>query len=410
MKKIVTLLIIAALVTLMIPAFTACTPREQILKICNWEDYIDPDALAEFETYYEEITGEKITVQYDALSTNEEMLSKIAMGQADYDVVCPSDYMIEKMRNQNLLLALDKDLGNDESGEPIENYLDLASDFATGRDFDPTSAYSVGYMWGTMGILYNNNLINEGDEIDSWADLWNSDYTNQILMKDSVRDSYLVAAIYSNLATLNAAAADEGTTPEQYQALLSSIVNDTTAAGIQLAQTSLIAQRSILKGYEVDEGKQDMIDGQAVMSLQWAGDAVYSISEAPEGQLSYVIPEEGSNVFFDGWVIPKYAGNFRAAMLFINYMCMPSTAIANMDYIGYTSVISSPEVIDYLNENYSDYEARDLSYFFGSAGTAVHADPNMFPDADLIPKLVVMRDFGASEDDVLAMWNAVKAS
>jgi spermidine/putrescine transport system substrate-binding protein len=197
-------------------------------------------------------------------------------------------------------------------------------------------------------------------------------------------------------------------TPAEYQAELTRIINDTEHAALTLAMNELIAQKPILKGYEVEQGKNDMIDGNATMSLQWAGDAVFSIDANPA--LKYVIPEEGSNLFFDGWVIPKYAGNVKAANLFINYMCKPEIAIQNMDYIGYTSVIASDEVIEYLNENYAEYPEIDLSYFFGEAGKSVHADPNMFPEAETILRLAVMRDFGAAESKVNDMWNNVKSS
>jgi len=406
MKKIVTVLIIAVMAVLMLPALTACTPRENTLRICNWEDYIAPEVLEGFKEYYKSVTGEDIVIEYEALSSNEEMLAQIAINQADYDLVCPSDYMIEKMRTQNLLLKLNKDLGNDTNGNPVENYMNSTSSFTKGRDFDPNNEYAVCYMWGTLGILYNTTLINEGDEITSWSSLWDSDYTGQILMKDSVRDSFCVAAIYANRNSLSTAKASM--TPAEYNAYLTDIINDTDTEGMNLAKNALIAQKPFLKGYEVDTGKTDMMDGTATMSLQWAGDAVYSISENED--LAYVIPEEGSNVFFDGWVIPKYAVNTRAANLFINYICSPESAMANMDWIGYTSAVASSEIIDYLNENYADCPAIDLSYFFGQSGSSVHADPNMYPPTSVIANCAVMRDFGDAETAINEMWNTVKSS
>lgn len=406
MKRLVTLLLVTALLAIMIPSLFACTPRERVLKILNWEDYIGEDVIEDFKQYYYEMTGEKIKVLYDATETNENMLSVIAVGQSDYDVICPSDYMIEKMVKENLLLEINQNLGNDINGNPITNYMELASDFTTGRDFDPTGKYSVGYMWGTMGILYNTKHITNPDDVKSWSALWNSAYTGKILMKDSVRDSFLVASIYAHKAELDAARATM--TPEEYAAEVTRVINDTTTQGITITKNALINQKPYLRGFEVDTGKQDMIDATAWLSLQWAGDAVYSISE--NSDLAYVIPEEGSNLFFDGWVIPKYAGNKRAAELFINFMSKPSTAIANMDYIGYTSVISSQEIIDYLNDTYSEYPAIDLSYFFGDAGTSVKADPNMYPTQDVIYRLGVMRDFGDAESDIASMWNLVKSS
>lgn len=406
MKKIVSLLIVAAMVIMLLPSFAACTPRENILNISNWEDYIAPEVLDGFKEYYKAVTGENIKIKYDALSSNEEMLQKISLNRVDYDILCPSDYMIEKMLREDLLIKLSTNLGNDINGNPIEDYRTCASPFSRNRDFDPTNEYAVGYMWGTMGILYNPALIKSGDEIKSWNSLWDPAYSKQILMKDSVRDSFVPASIYANRTVL--AQAKATMTPAEYQAELTRIINDTEHAALTLAMNELIAQKPILKGYEVEQGKNDMIDGNATMSLQWAGDAVFSIDANPA--LKYVIPEEGSNLFFDGWVIPKYAGNVKAANLFINYMCKPEIAIQNMDYIGYTSVIASDEVIEYLNENYAEYPEIDLSYFFGEAGKSVHADPNMFPEAGTILRLAVMRDFGAAESKVNDMWNNVKSS
>lgn len=403
MKKIVTLIIIVVLVAIMMPSLASCTPRERILKIRNWEDYIDPDLIEEFKDYYYEITGERIKIQYDSTESNEEMFALIAVGQSDLDLICPSDYMIEKMVREDLLFKIDKDLGKDINGNDIANYMGLQSEFTRGRDFDPDNEYSVGYMWGTLGILYNTTMIDK--DINSWADMWDNSYSSKILMKNSVRDSFAIASIYSHKSLLDDARATMS--PEDYNVVLTNVINDTSEIGINMTKNALVLQKPILKGYEVDSGKQDMIDGTAKMSLQWSGDAVYSISENPD--LKYVIPEEGSNIFFDGWVIPKYAGNKRAAQLFINFLSKPETAIANMDYIGYTSVISSPEIIAYLNENYSEYPAIDLSYFFGETGASVHADPNMYPTAEEVLRLAVMRDFGTADITIASMWNTVKS-
>ena len=406
MKKSLTILIIIIMVMLFIPSFGGCTPRDEELKICNWEDYIAPNVIEDFEAYYQEITGKPIKVTYDSQDTNEQMLNSIAIGRTDYDLICPSDYMIEKMRKENLLLTIDKELGNDVNDNPIPNYLDSASAFTKSRDFDPTNEYAIGYMWGTLGILYNTTLITNPTDADSWAGLWNSNYNDKIYMKDSVRDSFAIAALYANRNALASARATMSS--EEYNIELTNIINDTTAAGIDLVKNTLITQKSILKGYEVDYGKQDMIDGTATMALQWSGDAVYSISMEPT--LAYSIPEEGSNIFFDGWVIPKYAGNKKAAELFMNFLCLPEIAIANMDYIGYTSTVSCDEIIDYLNENYADYDTMDLSYFFGEGALSVHADPNMYPSSDAISRLAVMRDFGTADGAIIEMWNTVKAS
>lgn len=427
-KKLAILLSCLLVILLCIPVFAACTPRSQILKIGNWEGYIESSVKDKFEEYYFNLTGEKVEVQYIELQTNEDMYTNIAVRRTDYDLVCPSDYMIEKMIRENLLFETEKDLGEDINGNVIEDYRSNVSDFAKGRPFDPQLKYSVPYMWGTMGILYNENELNDSQKVDNdnngtpdimqnWNALWNTQFKGKILMKDSYRDSFVPAtfvayadeieAKYNEIYAKNTTLKEK---QDEYNAYLTSLLNATDSNNINRIKDVLINQKkTVLQAYEVDNGKDMMASGVSHLALQWAGDAAYT-DTLSDRTLHYSIPDAGSNLFFDGWVIPKYAQNTRAANLFMNFICRPDIAILNMDDIMYTTVVSSPEVIDYLNETYADYPTIDVSYIFGEAGKAVQVNPAMYPDFDTIMKCVVMRDFGSAESAMNDMWTEVLAS
>jgi spermidine/putrescine transport system substrate-binding protein len=163
-------------------------------------------------------------------------------------------------------------------------------------------------------------------------------------------------------------------------------------------------------GWEVDFGKEQMTKGQVWMNLSWSGDAQWAIEEAAEVgvNLKYLVPEEGSNVWFDGWCIPKYAKNTKAASYFINYMCMPENAILNMEEIGYVSVVASPEILEWANDPEANPETSNLSYFFGEGAEAVHANHVFYPDQKIIEHCALMHDCGDKTEDMIAMWSRVK--
>ena len=196
-RKVVLILAIVCLVSLLIiPGLAGCTKRENVLKVLSVAEYIDPEQITAFEKYYKEITGEKITVKYQEVDTNELMYAKIATKNSDYDILCPSDYMVERMHKENLLLDLAEDLG-----ENVEDYRKNVSSFITNENglfASISSKYSCAYMWGTMGIVYNREKIPTSEiATQGWGSLWNSKYSGKIQMKDSVRDSYAAAALYT---------------------------------------------------------------------------------------------------------------------------------------------------------------------------------------------------------------------
>ena len=416
-KRILILFLIVALAGVcLLPLLTGCTPREEILKVYNWDEYIDESVLEAFEEYYTAVTGKTVKVQYDTFVDNETMYQKVVGKQVDYDVVCPSDYMIEKMKTNGYLIELDKDLGNDVNGQPIEDYRKGAASFlsdGTTFKYDVGNVYSYPYMWGTMGILYNTEKVSYEDlESKGWGILWDSKYSGKIDMKDSVRDSYAIASLYTF----------KNPSSKYYDAemTLDRAVNATDAADREKVKDMLIAQKPLLYSYESDQGKQTVADGiYTYMTLQWSGDAVYARDELAYDQdgnmvtsLDYYIPEEGTNLWCDGWCIPKYAKNTEAANLFINFMCRPDVSIKNMEFIGYTSAIATPEILEWIEENYSadEYDTVDLSYFFGEEYTAVPVDIVQYPSAAIIANSAVMRDYGDNQELMLDLWTSIKNS
>lgn len=373
--------------------------REHTLKVYNWQDYIDMEnVLDKFPEWYKEQTGEDVVVSYQTFDINENMLTQIEVGHEDYDVICPSEYIIERMLRNNLLLKIDKNFGS------TPDYTQLVAPFAVEKfqQMAPDSTYTVsdytvGYMWGTTGILYNADLV-DGSELNSWGCLQNPAYKNRILMKDAFRDVYSVVVLYCYRDEIAA-----GTETRD------DLVARITPERIQRVEDFLIGMKDNISGWEVDFGKEEMTKGKTYMDLIWSGDAQWAIEEASEMNvnLKYIIPQEGSNVWFDGWCIPKYAQNTKAASYFINYMCMPENAILNMEEIGYVSVIADSTILAWANDEDIE-ETADLSYFFGPEATAIHANQVFYPDKSIIDRCALMHDCADNTEAMLNMWNHVK--
>lgn len=370
--------------------------RDHILKVYNWADYIDEGLIGEFETWYEEQTGEKVTVVYQTFDINETMLSKIELGHEDYDLACPSDYIIERMLSNDLLLPIDKDFSH------TPNYIDNVSPYIVNELFNQIEGkgknandYSVGYMWGTTGLLYNPKYVGD-DEVQSWDVLRNPKYAGKILVKDAFRDVYT-----SLLISFNAEAIDRG------EKNLQAIGFDSSDESIALVETYLDSFKESVAGWEADFGKDQMTKELAWINLSWSGDAQWAMDEAAEIgiDLNYSIPQTGSTVWFDGWVIPKYAKNVKAASYFINFMCMPENAVRNMDVIGYVSTIGGQEVLEAMSDD-EEYDPIDVSYFFGEEADSVCVSPVMYPDRSVMSRCGMMHDSGTEE--LLKMWSRVK--
>ena len=373
--------------------------RSKILKVYNWADYIDEDVLVEFPEWYKEQTGEDIEVIYQVFDINEVMLTKIERGHEDFDVVCPSEYIIERMMKKDMLLPIDRNFG--ETPDYIHNLTPYIQDELNKMITDgrKVTDYAVAYMWGTAGTLYNTQLVSE-EEAMTWKSLWNPKFKNTILMKDSYRDCYGTAIIYANADRI-----------VRGEVTVEQLMNDNSAEAIATAEECLKQMKPNIAGWEADFGKEMMTKGKVWMNFTWSGDAVWAIEEAAEVgvELDYVVPKEGSNVWFDGWVIPKYSRNVKAASWFINYMCRPDIALRNMDAIGYVSAVATDEIleakIDTTLESYSD-----LSYFFGPHADSVQVDPIQYPSREVIERCAVIRDFRNKEDleKLLEMWSSVK--
>ena len=389
------------LTILSVLAFTATTmaaaDRAHTLKIYNWADYIDESVLDEFKVWYKEQTGEEVEIIYQLFDINEIMLAKIEKGKEDFDVVCPSEYIIERMLRNDMLLPIDKDFGQ------TPNYLQYISPYIIER-FNKIDGYgknandyAVGYMWGTTGILYNTKYVTE-KEASTWATLHDEKFEKKIFIKDAFRDVYSTLLIYLRHKELT-----EG------KITLDELMYDSSDDSIAEVEAFLKKGKKLVAGWEADFGKEMMTKEKAYLNLTWSGDAVWAIDEAAEVgvSLNYIVPQEGSNVWFDGWVIPKYAKNTKAARYFINFMCRPDIAIRNMEEIGYVSVIASPEVLK-VQQNDDFEQCVDASYFFGKGAEQVKLNPVMYPDKCVIERCGMMHDSGARTPKMLEMWSRVK--
>lgn len=327
MKKNIKLFITLGLILMVGILSTACGEDKPTINVYNWGDYVDPDVIREFEEEF------GVKVNYDTFATNEDMYVSIKKGGTSYDVVFPSDYMIERMIEEGLLEKLNKDnipnLANID-----ERFLDL--------EFDPNNEYSVPYMWGTVGIVYNKNMVD--DVVDSWDILWNEKYEGQILMLDSQRDSIGVAL-----------------------KKLGYSMNTRNLEELEEAKEELIKQKPLVYAYVGDEVKDLMVAEEAALAVVWSGEAIAIGRE--NDNVEFAIPKEGTNLWFDCMVIPKNAKNKELAEEFINFMNRPEIAAKNTEYVGYsTANIKALEYLpDYIrNSNVaypSDEELQNVEIF-----------------------------------------------
>ena len=266
--------------------------------VYNWGEYIDEETLRMFE----EETG--IEVVYDEYETNEIMYPKVEAGASQYDVICPSDYMVQKMIDNDMLAELNWDNLPNAKANIGAQYYEQA------EGFDPGNKYCVPYCWGTVGILYNTTMVDE--PVTSWSILWDEKYADNILMQESVRDLFMVA-----LKELGYS------------------MNSTDKQELEEAKDHLIKQAPLVQAYVIDQVRDKMIGGEAALGVIYSGEAIYTQRENPD--LAYVIPEEGTNVWIDGWVIPKNAPNKENAEKFIDFMCRGDIALLNFEYITYST-------------------------------------------------------------------------
>ena len=360
MKKISLYFVLCTFVLLMVSC--GGNDRAHQLKVLNWADYIDEDVKENFESWYYAQTGEKVELVYETFDINETALTKIEVGHEDYDVFCPSEYIIERMLKKGLIQPIQKELIPDSIW-----YFDNISPFVAEKfqQMAPSADiqvkdYTCGYMWGTTGFIYNPQFVDRKD-LQSWAAVLNPKFENRILMKDAFRDVYSVLVLYAFADRI-----------ERGEVTREELVRDITPERVEAVKQVLLKAKKQICGWEVDFGKEEMTKGKAWLNLSWSGDAQFAIEEAEEMgvMLDYIVPQEGSNVWFDGWVIPKYAKNPKAATYFIDYMCRADNALANMEEIGYVScaggINAAAEILEEQNDDEEWPETVDASYFFGN--------------------------------------------
>ncbi len=405
MKKTLAVITAAALAVSSAFVFAGCTPRDEKLRIYNWGDYMDESLIAEFESWYSETTGKKIKVEYDTFDTNEDMIMRIEVLKNDYDLVCPSDYMAERMIKSNLVSKVNTEIFDMHRDDL---FYDGLAEMIT--PFDANNEYFVPYIWGTFGIMYDTDKIAVGsDDMKTWEALWpSSKYNKRILMKNSVRDAYSVARIYENRARLSELSDGFTDYNAEYRAELNSYFSEISADTLNAAKATLIAQRSGLLKYEVDDGKNDMLAGttDAWLGLFWSCDSGIIMNETNGKHFYYEVPKEGSNVWVDGWLIPKYAGNADAANYFLEFINTHEYAKTNFEYLGNTLAVKSV-----MDEAKSELEA-DTQFFAGTYPEfkQMYLDM-MFPPAEVLARCGVMRDFGkAWSTELDSMWIDVKIS
>lgn len=371
--------------------------RSHILKIYNWADYIDESILTDFPEWYKEQTGEDIRIIYQVFDINEIMLTKVERGKEDFDLICPSEYIIERMLKKNLLVPIDQNFGK------TPNYIKNISPYIQeqlnklSQPGRKATDYVVAYMWGTAGLLYNKKYVPREDVL-SWSCLWDPKYAGKILMKDSYRDAYGTAIIYAHAREL----ADSTLTVED-------LMNDNSPEAMSLAEDYLKRMKPNIAGWETDFGKEMMTKEKAWINLTWSGDAVWAQEEAElvGVDLGYEVPREGSNIWYDGWAIPKYARNVKAASYFMNYICRSDIALLNMEANGYVSAIGTQEILEAKQDSTIE-EISDLSYFFGPGADSIHINPVQYPDYEVVKRCAMIRDFGDETDRILEMWSRVK--
>ncbi len=431
MKKVFALVLA---VMLMLSTFTliGCgeTERKKVLRICNCEDYIDETL---FDDFYAE-TG--IRIEYSTYGTNENLYNELVINPNSYDLVVPSEYMIENLAVEGRLNKLDL--------TKVPSYTQNVSKFIEQKLNDKTftitqgenvgqtasiSDYMVGYMWGTMGWVYNTENVSVED-VNSWySPFENPNLSKKITIKDAVRDSYIVGLAMVYEGDLQNATNNESITE---------ILNRTGQADIEKVGEKLNKIKPMLYGFEVDSGKNDIVLGNIDAYVAWSGDAAYAIDVAggvyadeelgdldETKLLSYYIPDEGSNIWFDGFCMPSGSDNYDAVYKFLNFISRPENVFRNMNYTGYTSMVAGDEifnnvVLDWFDESedLADGEGInvDLSYFFGEGAYTVTVSEEsygrliaQYPEKKHVERCAIMSYFdGETLMNINEMWEGVK--
>lgn len=345
-KRLVVMVIIVALCATLLGGCGGNSGTTKVtLNVLNWGDYIDETVIHDFESQY------NVNLNYIPATSNEEMYVSITTEGSDYDMVFPSDYLVERLISEGRLQEIDY------SKLPNAQYLD---EKFMDETYDPGNVYSVPYTWGTLGILYNTKYVTE--PVTSWSILWDEKYAGEIYMYDSMRDSIAAALLY-----------------------LGRDINTRDEQDIADAVEALKAQKPLVKSYGSDEMRDSMIGGSGALCLTYSGDAVYCMQENPD--LAYAVPDEGSNIFFDNMVILDTCDNLDAAYQLINFLLDPEVATVNTEYIGYST--PNAAVMDLISQDYLDNNAFN-------------------PSDDVIERCTVFHDLGDFTQVYSDAWQEVK--
>jgi len=462
MKKNILMILLLSLISSIF--VTGCGKEDTaddviVLRVANWEEYIDlgdwdeeelidledgteiigeNSLIDDFENWYYTTYGKKVKVEYSTFGTCEELYNQLTIGDV-YDLACPSEYMIMKMMREDLVVPYSDEFYDETIDENY--YVRNVSPYIMSRfdelsiDGEVLSDYAAGYMWGTLGLIYNPEYISDEDA-KHWDLLLNKDYCKRMTIKDSVRDAYFAAITYNFYDEITS---EEFLNDPEYHENLSEILNRTDVNTVNEVEQVLSDIKKNVYSFETDSGKADMVTKKVLANEQWSGDAVYTMDQAEEDglELCYSAPEEGTNLWFDGWIMLKCGveGDLekqQAAQAFVNFLSMPENAIRNMYYIGYTSVISGNDsdlIFEYLNWNYGaeddeeDVVEYPVGYFFDYGNpncddeytiiTSVDQTKRQlyaqYPTKDVVDRSVVMACFdNESNTRINRMWTNVR--
>ncbi len=438
-----------------------CGPRADVtLKVYNWGGYIyekdpevagDLDLVDQFEQWYQDEYGVSVNVEYDMYGTNEEMYTNVVTLKGDYDIFAPSDYMIQRLMKEGWITKFDEN--QDGSRKYLTNYDTYVSPYLQNiyenlevENVGTVAEFAAGYMWGTVGLVYNPLEVNPED-MTSWQALYDPAYEGKGMIKDSVREVLMAAMMNVYKSVFDGYAADFAEkiiTEDAYNLLITQKINTINNEVLSVLEDSLEDMVDNAYGLETDTAKNDIVSKRIDMFMAWSGDATYAMDTADEEDevaLEYVIPDEGSNIWFDGFVMHKDIAEDDAgldenlqvkvvAQRFIDYVSQPEIAIQNMGYIGYTSFIAGDDVLQSvidLNDEYNtdtdaeDLITLDLGYFFDGTTEALDAEemiiqvqPNrqimtQYPLPETIIRTALFSDFGEFNGPISEMWERVRA-
>ena len=458
MKYKVFSIIFSILLVITLPlALCSCSTQksskndEIILRIANWEEYLDEgdwdddeeielengkkiigrnSMIKDFENWYEKTYHKKVKVEYSTFGTNEDMYNQLTIGDT-YDLICPSEYMTMKLMAENKILKYSDEFwdtsdANNYYAKGVSPYIKKSLDQLKYQG-QSVGDYTAGYMWGTLGYVYNPKYVSREDAED-WGLLLNQKYYKKITAKDSVRDCYFAVR---GMQTQKEILTKKFQNQSNYKERLSSLLNDTSDQSIQNAGMILSKIKDNVYSFETDSGKADLVSGKVVANLQWSGDGVYSMQQVEEEgiKLRYDVPKASTNLWFDGWCmlkagIGKDKEKKQAAQAFVNYISRPDNVVRNMYYVGYTSVISGGEdktIYDYIKYMYGSEDKKsidyDLNYFFQQNGDnynyVMKTSEEMskgqlyaqYPTQDVMRRSAVMTYFGDQANKKISrMW------